>query len=166
MITFDGFPLPISENQAYANFRKGGGKHSPTKEFRKFLKAVELWAKARPSLIRSAGFALDDHLKQTPYNHVRIDVALGFKQERLFWKTSGYRRPLDAQNHIKVLFDVLANLTGHDDSRFYPGIIEPGFVPQDIPESCTILIRPDKLGTFKKIRQKLLDAPCQVNPTV
>lgn len=132
-IILTDLPISISENNAYINNRRTGGRF-PSDDLKKFKAEMAQWrllnARAFPEVNRviSGWVALGFH------------ALIGFRRDRVYTKL-GMPKKIDASNYVKIIQDGVAAAIDRDDCHFWRSTGEKAPLKLgDDRQRCTVVL--------------------------
>lgn len=121
-ITVGKFPLPPSSNNQYTPLVIGGkARVVPSRDLKKFKKAMTNWHLAHARLAREARMFIMEVFARK--NHVRMDTYLALPRDHIYWQNGGVKKS-DMFNHLKALHDSFCEIITVDDSHIFAGYTE------------------------------------------
>lgn len=135
-------PMPPSSNQMYTPVN---GRLIKSGSSRSYDKSIEL--------IKLRKFKqLDCYKKLIKEDDVlKIDVVTIFPEKKFFTKQNKLRK-FDASNRLKAIYDSVAKLIEHDDSKFIDGRVLKTYHKQDYETVFVKVTILDKALSFEEIK--------------
>ena len=121
---FTKFPFPVSVNQIYktVGFRGGHTRRAKSQKYVAYINDCRIWTMRNRTAIHSLRHLVLEFVK-CPETFVRLNVDLIVPYKKLYTK-KGTVKKIDCSNRIKALLDMVSQIIGVDDSRFFLGSVE------------------------------------------